>query len=95
MTKTGKGMRAYVLIETAAGKTVNGRSVIVQQFKEGQDPRICHILFVGSSQEKRVPQILERLKGSPILTVSETSGFARSGEHLSVLTGGILGFDFS
>lgn len=70
---------AELLIETAAGKTVNGRAVIVQRFKEGQDPRTCHILFVSSSQEKHVPQILERVKGSPILTVSETSGFAQSG----------------
>jgi hypothetical protein len=68
-----------LLIETAAGKTVNGRAVIVQRFKEGQDPRTCHILFVSSSQEKHMPQILEGLKGSPVLTVGETSGFAQSG----------------
>jgi hypothetical protein len=77
-----------LLIETAAGKTVNGRAVIVQQFKEGQDPRTCHILFVSSSQEKRVPKILERLKGSPILTVSETSGFARSGGMINFIVEG-------
>jgi hypothetical protein len=68
-----------LLIETAAGKTVNGRAVIVRRFKEGQDLRICHILFVSSSEEKHVPQILEKVKGSEILTVSETSGFAQSG----------------
>jgi hypothetical protein len=75
----GDSSVAELLIETAAGKIVNGRAVIVQRFKEGQDPRTCHILFVGSSQERHVPQILERVKGSPILTVSETSGFAQFG----------------
>jgi YfiR/HmsC-like len=68
-----------LLTETAAGKTVNGRAVIVHRFKEGQDPRICQILFVSSSQENHVLQILERVKGLPILTVSETNGFAQSG----------------
>ena len=29
LTKTGKGMRAYVLIETAAGKTKSGVSSVV------------------------------------------------------------------
>jgi hypothetical protein len=77
-----------LLIETAVGKTVNGRAVIVQQFKEGQDPRTCHILFVSSTQEKRLPQILERLKGSPILTVSETSGFAQSGGMINFIVEG-------
>jgi hypothetical protein len=77
-----------LLIETAAGKTVNGRAVIVQQFKDGQDPRTCHILFVSSSQEKHVSQILERLKGSPILTVGETSGFARFGGMINFIVEG-------
>jgi hypothetical protein len=77
-----------LLIETATGKTVNGRAVTVRRFKEGQDPRTCHILFVSSSEEKHVPQILERLKGSPILTVSETSGFAQSGGMINFFVEG-------
>jgi hypothetical protein len=68
-----------LLIETTAGKTVNGRAVIIRRLKEGQDLRLCHILFVSSSEEKHVLQILEKVKGSEILTVSETSGFAQSG----------------
>jgi hypothetical protein len=68
-----------LLTETAAGKTVNGRAVIVRRFKEGEDLRSCHIVFVSSSEEKHAPQILGRLKGSQALTVSETSGFAQSG----------------
>jgi hypothetical protein len=77
-----------LLIETAAGKTVNGRTVMVHRFKEGQDPRICHILFVSSSQENHVSQILERVKGLPILTVSETNGFAQSGGMINFFVEG-------
>jgi len=77
-----------LLTETAAGKTVNGRAVVVRRFKEGQDLRSCHILFVGSSEEKHVPQILERVKGSRVLTVSETSGFAQSGGMINFFVEG-------
>lgn len=73
-----------MLTEIAAGKTVNGRKVIVKSFKEGQDLRRCHILFVSSSEKKHLPQILGDLKGSSVLTVGEMEGYAQSG--------GMIGF---
>jgi YfiR/HmsC-like len=75
----GDGPVADLLSETAAGKTVNGRAVVVLRFKEGQDLRNCQILFVNLSERKRLPQILEHVKGSPVLTVGETGGFVQSG----------------
>jgi YfiR/HmsC-like len=77
-----------LLTETAAGKTVNGRAVVVRRFKEGQDLRSCHILFVSASEEKHAPQILERVKGSQVLTVGEISGFAQSGGMINFFVEG-------
>jgi hypothetical protein len=77
-----------LLIETAAGKTVNGRPVTIRRFKEGQDLRICHILFVSSSEQKRALLILEKVKAMPVLTVSETSGFAQAGGMIDFLVEG-------
>lgn len=77
-----------LLIETAAGKTVNGRAVTIRRFNEGQDPRTCHILFVSSSEQKRALQILEKVKGSSVLTVSETSGFAQAGGMINFFVEG-------
>jgi hypothetical protein len=77
-----------MLTETAAGKTVNGRAVIIRRFKEGQDLRGCHILFVSYSEGKYVRQILEKLKGSQVLTVSETSGFAQAGGMINFFVEG-------
>jgi hypothetical protein len=68
-----------LVTEAAMGKTVNGRAVIVRKIKEGQDVRGCHILFVSSSEEKHGTRILESTRGSSVLTVGETSGFADSG----------------
>jgi YfiR/HmsC-like len=77
-----------LLIETAAGKTVNGRAVTIRRFREGQDPRTCHILFVSSSEQKRALQTLERVKGSPVLTVSEASGFTQAGGMINFFVEG-------
>jgi YfiR/HmsC-like len=68
-----------LVLEAAASKIVNGRAVTVKKVKEGQDLRGLHILFVSSAEEKHVTQILERIKGSSVLTVGEADGFAQSG----------------
>ena len=68
-----------LLTQAAAGKTVNGRTVLVQRFKEEQNFRACNILFISASEDKLMARIFERLKGSSVLTVGETSGFAQSG----------------
>jgi hypothetical protein len=68
-----------LVTDAATGKSVNGRIVIVKRIKEGQDLRSCQILFVSASQENRTTQILQNLKGSSVLTVGESNGFADSG----------------
>ena len=73
------------LSATAAGKTIDGRAVVVKQFKEGQDIRACTILFISSSEKKRWPHILETLKGSSVLTVSDIAGFAQLGGMIAFL----------
>lgn len=67
------------LVQMVAGKTLNGRGLVVKRVKEGHELRSCHILFVSSSEKKRLTQILESLKGSSVLTVGEMSRFGQSG----------------
>jgi len=84
----GNNQVTNLVTETAAGKTVNGRAVIVKQFKEDQDLRGCQILFVSSSEEKHIAQILEKIKGSSVLTVGEANGFAQAGGVINFLVEG-------
>ena len=72
-----------LLRDTAAGKTVNGRAVVVKTFKEGQDVRACHILFVSSSEEHYESRLREQLKGSAVLTVGEA---IHASEAVSIIT---------
>jgi hypothetical protein len=42
------------------------------------DPTQCQVLFIGRN-EKRIPEILKRVRGSGVLTVSDMDEFARHG----------------
>jgi hypothetical protein len=67
------------LEQTISGKVVNGRRLVIKRFKQGQPLDSCHILFISSSEQGRLTQILDSLKGSSVLTVGEAEHFTRSG----------------
>ena len=84
----GENPFGSLLTETAAGKSVNGRPVVVRQFKEGQDLRSCQVLFVVSTDKKHIAQTLGMLRGSRVLTVGEGSSFTQSGGMIAFLVEG-------
>src|SRR5271165_1889401 len=53
-------------------KTVNGHKLEVHQMVDLQLARTCQILFIASSEEARLKEILESLRGSEALTVGDT-----------------------
>jgi hypothetical protein len=63
----------------SAGKTVNGRSLRIQKLVHGQDPRGCHILFIGSSEQRESATVLQVLRATRILTIGDTENFIRQG----------------
>jgi hypothetical protein len=67
------------LDKAISGKSVNGRALRTRRLKWGQDLKGCHVLFVSSSERKRLPQILDSLTGASVLTVGEMERFAHDG----------------
>ena len=67
------------LDEVVRDEVVNGRKLTVRRFRSVEEVADCHILFIGRSEGDRVAEILARLKGRSILTVSELDGFAKQG----------------
>lgn len=61
------------------GKSVGDRSAAVERSKNLADARRCEIVFISSSEKRRVPEILDGLRGSNALVVGETEGFAADG----------------
>lgn len=60
-------------------KTVNGRKLEVNQVTDLQHARGCHILFIASSGETAVKQIVDGLRGAGVLTVGDSKGFTEQG----------------
>lgn len=61
------------------GKTVEDRQLVVKHIDSHEAAAACHILFISTSEEARVPYILRDLQGYHILTISEFAQFAQRG----------------
>ena len=66
-------------LDSVGGKSANGRQVVVRRLNVGQDLRSCQVLFVSSSERKRLAQIMASVAGASVLTVGEMEGFANNG----------------
>ena len=59
------------LEETVRNESVQGRRLQVKHFTRVAEIQSCHILYIGPSEAKRLDQIVEMMKGKPVLTVSD------------------------
>ncbi len=50
-----------------------------------EELRRCALLFIARSEKHRVAEILEQVRGYPVLTVSETAGFVEEGGMLNLV----------
>lgn len=64
---------------TIASETINGRSVVVKRIPRPQEAVSCRILFISSSEESRLKEILATLEQTSALTVSDMPQFTRRG----------------
>lgn len=68
-----------VIDQAMNGKVINGRQIQLKRLKLGQNLRECHILFISSSEKKKIAQIVDTLRGANTLTVGECDAFAQQG----------------
>ncbi len=73
-----------ILDDTLRGVTVNGRPIVVRRFAGVADLKVCHILFISSSEVKSLPLVAQVFEKSAVLTVSDIDRFATRG--------GMIGF---
>ena len=58
------------------GKKVNQRSLEISRVQNLEKISQYHVIFVNPSENKRTQSILQTLKGTGILTIGDTPGFA-------------------
>jgi hypothetical protein len=73
---------ASALVDTVRGQTINGHAIDVRPSKDDGAFRLCQLLFVGAAERRRAQAALVSISTLPVLTVSDSAGFA--------LTGGII-----
>jgi hypothetical protein len=75
----GENSFGSALGEAVGGKTVSGRPFVVAEISDAKQAGDCQIVFVGSSEGKRLKSIFAELRTTGTLTVGETDGFAAKG----------------
>jgi len=67
------------LDKIARDRRVKGRRAVVLRPTEASEVPACHVLFVAPGESKRLVKILAQTATRPVLTVSDTGGFAAKG----------------
>jgi hypothetical protein len=75
----GENPFGSILDQIYAEQKIKNRRVKISYFSTPDEITDCHILFISSSNKEILPEILSRTRDKPILTVSDTTGFAEIG----------------
>jgi len=71
-----------IIDQIVQDKKIGGRGFVVKRLKWGtdlKDLKECKILFVGASERVHIDELVQIVRGLPVLTVGETPGFAEHG----------------
>ena len=84
------------LEDTVRGKWVNGREFSVVHLRSDEGARRCQIVFIGASERGRIPEVLQSMRYSPVLTVGDSPGFCAQGGVIGMkVVGGRMRFDIN
>ena len=79
-----------------AGRTVNGREIVLKRLASGEESVVCHILFVPEAEQQRSPNLLAKVRDSGVLTVGESEDFLERGGTINLaLRGGKIALQVS
>ncbi len=84
------------LDSTLAGETLDGKPLAAKRISTTRDAGECRILFISSTEENHLKEILVALDESSILTVSDMPAFSRRGGMIQfVLEGDKVRFEIN
>jgi hypothetical protein len=75
----GKDPFGASLDATVDGEAINGERVLAKRISKPQEAASCRVLFISSSEEAQLKEILATLEKTSVLTVSDMPQFARRG----------------
>jgi hypothetical protein len=75
----GKNPFGNTLKEVYENKKIKDKTVRIIYAKSIKDLTNCQILFISKTNKSELQKVLNYIKGRPILTISDTEGFAEAG----------------
>jgi hypothetical protein len=75
----GEDPFAAALDKAAADQRIGDRAITVRRLKTVGRESGCHILYIGGSDARQTSQVIDTVRGSGVLTVSDTRGTAMAG----------------
>jgi YfiR/HmsC-like len=83
-----------ILDDTVAGETIGSKAVLAKRLSKPQDAVSCRVLYISSSEDSRLKEILALLEKAGVLTVSDIPQFSRRGGMIQfVLDGNKIRFE--
>lgn len=80
----GEDPFGHYLDDTVRHEHINQHPIVVRRYRTLEELGDCHLLFISRSESGQLEEILRRVKGRDVLTVSDAPQFAASG--------GMIGF---
>jgi hypothetical protein len=74
------------LEDVVSGEKVNGHPLVVYHYKNPEEIKTCHILFINKAGINSLEDISESIKGKNVLTVSDAGGFLKQGSMIRFIT---------
>ena len=74
------------LDETVRDEKVGGRPLVVARYRNVDEVSACQVLFIGIAEPRRMEDVIARLKGRRILTVSDADTASRAGGVIRFVT---------
>jgi hypothetical protein len=84
----GQDPFGQALNATLAGETINGTNTVAARISKPQEAVNCRILFISSSEDSQLKQILGALEGTSVLTVSDMPQFSQRGGMVQFILDG-------
>jgi hypothetical protein len=84
----GESALGTELERALAARTIDRHITSVKRVKTRAEMRTCHLLFISKSETKRVSDILKKVNGSTVLTVSEVDRFTQVGGMINFVPDG-------
>ncbi len=79
----GQNPFGNILEEVYKNGKINGKKVKINYISSIQKLTDCNILFIPKIKISELQKVLDRLNGQPVLTVTDTEGFAQAGSFVN------------